>query len=98
MFQPQIEIAGYGSDFPGQSRKDFMGLTFFIEDNFNMHFICHSGGQNAFVTHFFLNPDSRTAYVAGFNTLGMDEDHNTRVLDREIKEYLFKNVFPIFQK
>lgn len=98
MFQPQISMENYGGDFPGQNRKDAMGLTFFIEDNFGMHFICHSGGQNAFVTHFFLNPDSRAAYVVGFNTLGMSKTQNTRVLDREIKEYLFKNIFPIFQK
>ncbi len=95
MFEPQIEME-YGTDFPGRNRKDAMGLTFFLEDNYGMHFVCHSGGQNAFVTHFYLNPKSRTAYVVGFNTLNMDEKKNTRILDRRIKEYLFEHIFPLF--
>lgn len=96
MFTAQIDIARFEADFPGQNRKDSMGLTFFLEDNYNMSFVCHSGGQNAYVTHFYLNTKDRTAYVVGFNTNGMDKEQNTRVLDREIKEFLFKNVFPLF--
>jgi hypothetical protein len=74
-----------------------MGLTFFLEDNYGEHFVCHSGGQNAFVTHFYLNPAGRTAYVVAFNTTGMDKKQSTRILDREIKEYLFQHVFPLFK-
>lgn len=98
MFQPQIEIKGLDPNFRGENRQDAMGLTFFIEDNYHMHFIGHSGGQNAFVTHFYLNPDSRTAYIIGFNTLASGKEQNTRTLDRQIKDYLFKNVFPLFNK
>ncbi len=97
MFQPQIEIGRFESDFPGQDRKDSMGLTFFLEDNYGEHFVCHSGGQNAFVTHFYLNPAGRTAYIVAFNTTGMDKKKSTRILDREIKEYLFQHVFPLFK-
>jgi len=96
MFQPQIEIKNYDKEFRGAGRKDAMGLTFFIEDNYGMHFVAHSGGQNAFVTHFYLNPDTRTAYIVGFNTLASGKNQNTRVLDREIKEYLFENISPLF--
>jgi CubicO group peptidase (beta-lactamase class C family) len=96
MFKPQIEIKDYDKDFRGKNRKDFMGLTFFVEDNYGMHFIAHSGGNNAFVTHFYINQDSNTAYIIGFNTLASGEQQNTRVLDREIKEYLFENIFPLF--
>jgi CubicO group peptidase (beta-lactamase class C family) len=98
MFRPQVEIPDFEKDFPGEGRNDAMALTFFIEDNFGRHYICHSGGQNAFVTHFYLNPSSRTAYVVGFNTLGEEKDQNTRVLDRTIKEYLFQNIFPLFKE
>jgi CubicO group peptidase (beta-lactamase class C family) len=96
MFQAQIEIARFEADFPGENRRDSMGLTFFLEDNYNMSFVCHSGGQNAYVTHFYLNTKDRTAYVVGFNTTGRDKEQSTRVLDREIKEFLFRNVFPLF--
>ncbi len=98
MFQPQIEIKGLDNEFRGQNRRDYMGLTFFIEDNFNLHFIGHSGGQNAFVTHFYLNPQLRTAYIVAFNTLATDKKQNTRVLDRQIKDYLFQYIFPLFKK
>ena len=97
MWQPVLEIHQFEEDFPGLNRKDAMALTYFIEDNFGMRFVCHSGGQNAFVTHFYLNPASRTAYVVGFNTLASGKTQNTRVLDRTIKEYLFKNIFPLFE-
>lgn len=79
--------------------KSFMGLTFFIVDGYGMHFIGHSGGQNAYITHFFLNPSSRTAYAVAFNTHAIpSEEHtqDTRALDRKITDYLFKNIFPLF--
>lgn len=100
MWQPQVKIEPEASD--GKARKDWMGLTFFIEDNFGQHFIGHSGSQNGFLSHIYLRPDSRTAYIVAFNTHAMptetDSGHNTRVLDREIKDYLFQNIFPLFDK
>jgi CubicO group peptidase (beta-lactamase class C family) len=101
MFQPQINIEPGAMVQPeGQNRKDAMGLTFFIEDNFGQHFIGHSGGQNGFISHFYIRPDTRTAYVIAFNTHAMptekDSSQDTRKLDREIKEYLFQKIFPLF--
>ena len=101
MFQPQIPVASTEVVEPaGQNRKDAMGLTFFIEDNFNQHFIGHSGGQNGFISHFYLRPDTRMAYVVAFNTHAMatekDQSQDTRRLDREIKDYVFQNIFPLF--
>lgn len=101
MFQPQISIAASEMVEPqGQNRKDSMGLTFFIEDNFGQHFIGHSGSQNGFILHFYFRPDTHTAYVIAFNTHATmsekDAGQDTRRLDREIKDYLFQNVFPLF--
>jgi len=96
MFQPRVEIPreDFEKDFPGENRKDFMGLAFFIEDNFGQHFIGHWGDQNGFVAHFYYQPESRAAYVVGFNTNGP----KTMPLDARIKEYLFRNIFPLFGK
>ncbi len=101
MFQPQIPVASAEVVEPtGQNRKDAMGLTFFIEDNFNQHFIGHSGGQNGFISHFYLRPDTRMAYIVAFNTHATatekDQSQDTRRLDREIKDYVFQNIFPLF--
>ena len=100
MFQPQIAIdPGSVVEPEGQNRKDAMGLTFFIEDNFGQHFIGHSGSQNGFISHFYISPDTRTAYIIAFNTHAMptdkDSSQDTRRLDREIKDHLFQRIFPL---
>jgi CubicO group peptidase (beta-lactamase class C family) len=101
MFRQQINIEPSEIAQPeGQNRKDAMGLTFFIEDNFGQRFIGHSGSQNGFITHFYIRPDTRTAYIIAFNTHAMptekDSSQDTRRLDREIKDYLFQKIFPLF--
>lgn len=103
MFQPQIPIASTEIVEPqGQNRKDAMGLSFFIEDNFNQHFIGHSGSQNGFISHFYIRPDTHMAYIVAFNTQATatekDPSKDTRRLDREIKDYVFQNIFPLFMK
>ncbi|HEY9435391.1 MAG TPA: serine hydrolase domain-containing protein [Blastocatellia bacterium] len=101
MFQPQIAIdPGALQESEGKDRKDSMGLTFFIEDNFGQRFIGHSGSQNGFISHFYIRPDTRTAYIIAFNTHAMptekDSSRDTRRLDREIKDHLFQIIFPLF--
>ena len=101
MFRPQITIDPAEVIQPeGQNRKDALGLTFFIEDNFGQHFIGHSGSQNGFISHFYIRPDTRTAYIIEFNTHAIpsekDSSQDTRRLDREIKDYLFQKIFPLF--
>lgn len=98
MWQPQVELPPTSD---GQQRKDALGLTFFIEDNYDQHFIGHSGGQNGFITHFYLKPETRTAYIIAFNTQATSNNQqlvqDTRTLARELKEYLFKHIFPTFR-
>ena len=103
MWQPQVSITADAIVTPeGRNRKDAMGLAYFIEDNFGQHFIGHSGSQNGFITHFYLQPDNRTAYIVAFNTHAMPTEKNkspdTRLLDREIKDWLFERIFPLFSK
>lgn len=100
MYQPVMDVLDEPKD--GENRKDYIGKAFFIEDNFGMRFIAHSGYQNAFKSHLFYNPETRTAYVIAYNTYnngaGDDPKATTDRLDKEIKEYLFQNVFPLFKK
>lgn len=85
----------------GQNYRESIGLTYFIEDNFGMRFVAHSGGQNGFTTHFYYHPETRAAYLIAFNTwtapTKANPNRRTSVLDRTIKEYLFKNIFPLFK-
>lgn len=100
MWQPVMDVLDEPKD--GQNRKDYIGKCFFIEDNFGQRFIAHSGHQNLFSSHLYYNPATRSAYLVAYNTwkAGTPEDPkaNTDRLDKEIKEYLFQNIFPILKK
>jgi len=67
-----------------------------------MDFVAHSGSQNGSISHFYLHLPSRAACLVAFNaeaTTGEQQDPpNTRILDRDLRDYLAKTVFPIFAK
>jgi len=75
---------------PDEVRHYGMGLTWFLEDIDGLQVAGHSGGQNAFHTHLYFDPGTRWAYLIGYTTSGP----NSRVMDDEIKRYIFKNIFP----
>lgn len=95
MFKPVVEVLGQPAN--GKGRKDQMGLSFFLEENFGQRFIGHSGTQNGFRTHIFINPSTRSGYIVAFNTWNFgstaDPEATTNRLDEEIKNYLFERVF-----
>jgi len=76
-----------------------VGLSFFVEDRDGVRYVGHEGGQNGFISHFFLDPKSKLGYVVVYNTSVSDqtkswEKNHTRALDRRLKELLFTSVFP----
>ncbi|MGA7415234.1 MAG: serine hydrolase domain-containing protein [Bryobacteraceae bacterium] len=94
MFQPQLKISATESSSPnGHDEKDSVGLSFFIRDDRGRRFIGHSGSQNGFISHFYLQPESRRAYIVAFNTDATDKDRNTQRFDAELREYLFDHFF-----
>ena len=87
MWKPQVKI----------SDKEAMGLSFFIEDSLGKHLVGHSGHQNNFASHFYIEPSSRTAYVVAYNTFaGSEKDPSalTDELDARIKGYVIEKLFP----
>lgn len=100
MFVPVMDVLDEPKD--GRDRRDFIGRSFFIEDNFGQRFIGHSGHQNNFALHFYYSPAARAAYIIAFNTFrdgtAADPKANTDRLDAELKNYLFEKVFPLFPK
>ena len=95
MFKPVVEVLGQPAN--GRGRKDHMGLSFFLEENFGQRFIGHSGTQNGFRTHIFINPATRSGYIVAFNTWNFgstaDPEGTTNRLDEEVKNFLFEKVF-----
>ncbi|MFM8394661.1 MAG: serine hydrolase domain-containing protein [Acidobacteriota bacterium] len=104
MLNPRVTIQSGGiPEQTGQDRKDWMGLSFMLEENFGMKFYGHYGEQAGFISHFYVRPESRTAYIIAFNTNATTSKpieggvvQNTMGLDREIKNYLFSRIFTLF--
>jgi CubicO group peptidase (beta-lactamase class C family) len=92
MWKPVVTVES------GDEHGAGMGLGFFLEEHEGRPFIAHSGGQNAFISHFYVNLETRTAWVVAFNTVaepvGADGRGDARQLDREIRDYVVKNVIP----
>jgi CubicO group peptidase (beta-lactamase class C family) len=74
-----------------------MGLTYFAERHRGLDFIAHSGGQNGFISHFYLQPASGRAHLVAFNTQTTSQKsgvaRNTRALDAAITAWLVERWF-----
>jgi CubicO group peptidase (beta-lactamase class C family) len=93
LWRPVVEVSR------AEGRHEDMGLSFFLEEANGSHFVGHHGEQNGFHSHFYVEPRSGTAYIVAYNTDATTEKGpgpDTRVLDRALAEYFFKNVFPRF--
>jgi CubicO group peptidase (beta-lactamase class C family) len=102
MFQPVLRIEPDTPPPPGaEVVEESQGLIFFIEKHFETTYIAHSGGQNAFITHFYYLPETRTSYAVAYNTLAVPKDDkaadapSTGKLDKAIRTYLFTKIFPL---
>jgi CubicO group peptidase (beta-lactamase class C family) len=87
MWKPLVPVS------PGVS----MGLTYFLERHGGLDFIAHSGGQNGFISHFYVHPPSRLGYIVAFNTQTTSakagDARNTRALDAALRDVMVKTVF-----
>lgn len=74
-----------------------MGLGFFLEQHRGLNFVAHSGGQNGFISHFYLQLASRTAYIVAFNTQTTSDTQgdkrNTRALDAILRDEIIQRLF-----
>ena len=93
MWKPVVLVETSGSD-----RVD-MGLCFFIEKRGSRLLIGHSGSQNGFISHLYLDPAARAGYLVSFNTDAADDVPvpNTRKLDAEVREFFVANLAPALQ-
>ena len=91
MWKPIVPVS------PGVS----MGLTWFLERHGGLDFIAHSGGQNGFISHFYLHRPTRAAYLVAFNTEvssgGTPAREITREADAVLRDALIEHVFSALQ-
>lgn len=94
MFTPRI-TARDGEGGTGDDVR--MGLSFFVERHKGLELVAHSGGQNGFISHFYLHRPTRSAYVVAFNTEvrvpGPPAREVTREVDAELRDALVERVF-----
>jgi CubicO group peptidase (beta-lactamase class C family) len=91
MFVPQLAAGNEGAD------RVSIGLNFFVEDREGYRLVGHSGGQNGFISHFYICPALRAGYIVAFNTQtpsadGEDKD-KTREFDAALRTFILKHVF-----
>ena len=81
--------------------REAMGLCFFLEDYGGHRYVGHTGSQKAFLSFFYLDPETRTAAIAAFNSDGAAGDAPPRPATRQIlnrlREEMFRDIFPLFR-
>lgn len=74
-----------------------MGLGYFLETHGGRNFVAHSGGQNGFISHFYLDRASRKAAIIAFNTqtesATQGDKRNTRALDAAMRDAMVRDLF-----
>lgn len=86
-------------DVPGlvTGKHIHMGLTFFSVERNGRNYICHMGDQKAFISHFIVQPETKTAAIMVFNTFGYDgEDPKTQDIQRKLAGLMIDIVFSEF--
>jgi len=87
MWTPVVPVS------PGVS----MGLGFFLEEHGGRNFIAHSGGQNGFISHFYVDRASHKAAIIAFNTQTesqkLGDARNTRALDAAMRDAMVALLF-----
>jgi CubicO group peptidase (beta-lactamase class C family) len=65
MWQPVLPISAQGA-----AGGEQIGLCFFVMDRDGSRFAGHTGGQQCFVTFFYVHPESGTGALGAFNSSG----------------------------
>lgn len=89
MWRPIVRVDSSGTpELKTPPGRVDMGLTFFVEERGGRRLVGHSGGQEGFISHFYVDPALRLGYVVAFNTHAQDDVAvpNTRNLDAEIRD------------
>jgi CubicO group peptidase (beta-lactamase class C family) len=93
MWTPQIRATPGEGTNGGESSA---ALSFFVERYGSVTLIGHSGDQNGFISHLYLHPPTRTAYLVSFNTdaaRSADGSHpGTRDIDESLRALMLKHV------
>jgi CubicO group peptidase (beta-lactamase class C family) len=103
MWRPQLPLPPDSiPEQDGVNRRDWVGLSFLLEENAGFSLTGHYGEQAGFISQFQVCPATRTAYIVVFNTHCNPEEGErgpgtTYRLTRLLKESLLEKIFPLFR-
>jgi CubicO group peptidase (beta-lactamase class C family) len=93
MFTPRIAAR----DGEGGSGSDVRaGLSCFVERHRGVELIGHSGDQNGFIAHLYVNRPARSGYVVAFNTNARstsDPARTTRGVDDAVRDAIIEELW-----
>ena len=99
MWRPVLPTEDADENIP--EFEESIALTFFVFENGDTRYIGHTGSQKSFRLFFYIQPETKTGVIAGFNTMGQAEEGekpkpDTDALLRVIRGRIFKGIFPMF--
>lgn len=94
MFQPHLKCSRAPDD-PANApdENDSVGLGFFVRRQDGVRLVGHAGEQNGFMSHFYIQPESRRAYIVAYNTAAYDSGQNTALFDNALRDFLLRHFF-----
>ncbi|MHB1938132.1 MAG: serine hydrolase domain-containing protein [Acidobacteriaceae bacterium] len=93
MWKPILPVAP-DADFPSRAgAHDFVAGSFFVHTDGKLRLVGKSGSQNGFLSNFYLDPNSRRAYIVIYNTDARDAPQNTHNFDTQLRDYLIDHYF-----
>ena len=93
MWKPLLPVPA-SEDFPSRAgAHDFVTASFFVHQDGHVRLVGHSGSQNGFLSHFYIDPEARSAYVVAYNTDASGPGQNTKSFDAQLRDYLIDHFF-----
>ena len=93
MWKPLLPVAANDDFLSRGGAKDWIATSFFVHDDGALRLVGHSGSQNGFLSHFYIDPKTHSAYIVAYNTDADSEGQNTRHFDFELRDYLIDHFF-----
>ena len=93
MWKPYLPVVPDDDFVSRAGAHDEVAQSFFVHTDGKLKLIGHAGWQNGFRSHFYVDPETRSAYIVAYNTDAMDAARNTRAFDFVLRDYLIDRVF-----
>ena len=93
MWKPVLLVAPNDDFISRAGAGDQVASSFFVHTDGKLRLIGHAGWQNGFRSHFYIDPEARSAYIVAYNTDAQDAAQNTRNFDFKLRDELIDRFF-----